>query len=160
MQSQLFYCLRSIWRVHTKKMVDILHQIIIDAIPSEVYSAITSEQGLKSWWTTDVGGESKVGSVLIFGFYKRSVVFRMRIDKLSPYETINWTCLGDPAEWKDTKLVWELKQKNNNQTILTFSHTGWPSTEGEYKMCNTTWGHLMMLLKDYVEKGMINPFFT
>lgn len=142
-------------------MVDILHQIIIDAIPSEVYSAITSEQGLKSWWTTDVGGESKVGSALIFGFYKRSVVFRMRIDKLSQYETINWTCLGDPAEWKDTKLVWELKQKkNNNQTILTFSHTGWPSTEGEYKMCNTTWGHLMMLLKDYVEKGMINPFFT
>jgi uncharacterized protein YndB with AHSA1/START domain len=143
------------------KVVDILHQIIIDAIPNKVYSAITSEQGLRSWWTTDVNGESKEGSILTFGCYMRSVVFTMQIDKLSPYESIKWTCLGDPDEWKDTKLLWELRQNDNSQsTILTFSHNRWHSTEGDYKRCNTTWGHLMILLKGYVEKGTVNPFFN
>ena len=141
-------------------MVDILHQITIDAIPNKIYSAITSEQGLKSWWTTDVSGESKEGSVLTFGFYDRLVVFKMQVEKLLPYEAIKWTCLGDPDEWKGTQLLWELKQKESSQTMLSFSHIGWRSTQGEYKMCNTTWGHLMILLKDYVEKGTVNPFFT
>jgi uncharacterized protein YndB with AHSA1/START domain len=141
-------------------MADILHQIIIEAIPSNVYSTIASRQGLKSWWTTDVDGESEEDSILNFGFYNRSVVYKMKINKLSPYETIKWTCIGDDDEWKDTKLLWEIKQKNSAQTILSFSHTGWRSNEDYYKMCNTTWGHLMVLLKDYVEKGTVSPFFT
>jgi uncharacterized protein YndB with AHSA1/START domain len=141
-------------------MADILHRIGIDSTPEKVYSAITSKNGLRSWWTVDVDGESRECSVLIFGFYNRTVVFRMHVDELIPNESINWTCLGDPPEWKDTKLSWKITQKNENQTILSFSHTGWGSIEGEYKMCNTTWGHLMILLKEYAEKNTVNPYFT
>ena len=144
-------------------MADILHRLEIDAKPEKVYSAITSKEGLKSWWTVDVEGESQKGSVLVFGFYNHTVVFRMHIDELVPNKVIRWTCIGDIAEWKGTRLLWELEQKNNtdNQmTTLSFSHTGWNSVEGDYRMCNTTWGHLMILLKDYAEKGIVAPYFV
>ena len=63
-------------------------------------------------------------------------------------------------EWKDTKLLWEVIPKDGNQTTLRFSHTGWPSTGDYYSRCNTTWGHLVFLLKDYAERGTVNPYFT
>jgi hypothetical protein len=37
---------------------------------------------------------------------------------------------------------------------------GWNSTEGDFRMCNTIWEHLMILLKDYFEKERVDPFFT
>jgi uncharacterized protein YndB with AHSA1/START domain len=40
-------------------MADILLKNDIDATPDEVYSAVSSNQGLKSWWTTDVSGDSE-----------------------------------------------------------------------------------------------------
>jgi hypothetical protein len=45
-------------------MADILHKIDIDATPDKVYSAVSSNQGLKSWWTTDVSGDSEKGSTI------------------------------------------------------------------------------------------------
>ena len=39
-------------------MADILHKIDIDTTADKVYSAVSSNQGLKSWWTTDVAGDS------------------------------------------------------------------------------------------------------
>jgi len=78
----------------------------------------------------------------------------MYVDELIPVSTVKWACMGGGAddEWKDTKLLWEIIPKDGNQTTLKFSHIGWPSTGDYYSRCNTTWGHLMFLLKDYVEK--------
>jgi hypothetical protein len=80
-----------------------------------------------------------------------------RIDK-----TVRWKCVGGVAadEWKDTKLLWEIIPKDGSQTTLRFSHTGWPSTGDYYSSCNSTWGHLMFLLKDYAERGTVNPYLT
>jgi uncharacterized protein YndB with AHSA1/START domain len=143
-------------------MADILHKIDIDATPDKVYSAVSSNQGLKSWWTTDVVGDSKKGSILNFEFYSHSFTFEMYVDELIPDKTVRWTCIGGVAadEWKDTKLLWEIVPKDGNQTTLKFSHTGWPSTGDYYSRCNTTWGHLMFMVKDYAERGTVNPYFT
>jgi hypothetical protein len=52
-----------------------------------------------------------------------------------------------------------LKQMGNKERFLS-SLIGWNSTEGDYRMCNTIWGHLMILLKDYLEKDRVDLFFT
>ena len=140
-------------------MVDILHAILIDASPETVYDAITQEDGLKSWWTTDVKAEQKEGAVSVFGFYNHSVVFKMQIDELSKNKCVRWGCLGDDKEWKGTKLRFDLSQQDG-KTNLLFAHTGWQSTKGYYAMCNTTWGHLMILLKQYSEGKETKPFFS
>jgi hypothetical protein len=75
-------------------MADILHKIDIDATPDKVYSAVSSNQGLKSWWTTDVAGDSKKGSILNFGFYNHSFTFEMYVDELILDKTVRWKCIG------------------------------------------------------------------
>jgi hypothetical protein len=52
-----------------------------------------------------------------------------------------------------------LKQVGNNEKFLS-SLIGWNSTEGDYGMCNTIWGNLIILIKDYLEKDRVDPFFT
>jgi len=137
---------------------DILHAILIDASPETVYNAITREEGLKSWWTTDIKAEPIEGTVSVFGFYSHSVVFRMQIDELSKNKCVRWSCLGEDEEWKNTKLRFDLKSQDY-KTMLSFSHTGWRSIQGYYAVCNTTWGHLMVLLKQYSEGKETKPFF-
>ncbi|MGB6672734.1 MAG: hypothetical protein WBE34_09890 [Candidatus Nitrosopolaris sp.] len=87
---------------------------------------------------------------------------KMYVDELIPDKTVRWKCIGGVAadEWKDTKLLWEIIPKDGNQTTLRFSHTGWPSTGDYYSRCNTTWGRLVFLLKDYAERGTVYPYFT
>ncbi|MEN8264105.1 MAG: SRPBCC domain-containing protein [Nitrospirota bacterium] len=140
-------------------MYDIRHEIIIDAPADKVSRAITTQEGLRSWWTADSTVQEKAGSVAVFKFLNGSVIFRMRIDELVPGKKVSWTCLGDPEEWKGTKLVFSLELTDNRGTNLNFIHSGWRSVEGDYPLCNTTWGHLMYILKEYAEGGSPGPMF-
>lgn len=139
-------------------MPEILHQITINAPPEKITDALTTQDGLRSWWTADTVAEPKVGSVAEFGFDKRNVVFRMRVDEIDPGRRIVWSCFGDHEEWKGTKLVWTLT-KENEAVRLNFVHQGWRSVDGVYPVCNTTWGHLMVLLKQYAEGRNPVPYF-
>jgi uncharacterized protein YndB with AHSA1/START domain len=42
-------------------MVDILHRVGIISSPDEVYTALTTVDGLANWWTEDTDGDSGVG---------------------------------------------------------------------------------------------------
>lgn len=140
-------------------MSDILHRININAPPNRVYEAITSAKGLRSWWTDDCAAEPVAGSVAEFGFLGKAVVFRMRIDELSPGRRVAWTCLGDDREWEGTKLVFDLQATDSGGTDLRFAHTGWRSIEGGYARCNCVWGDLMHRLKAHAEGRLVEPYF-
>lgn len=138
-------------------MSDILHWIRVDAPPRRVFDAVTTEDGLSSWWTADVEAEPVEGSTAVFGFNDRAVVFRMRIDKLSPPELVRWTCLGDFDEWTGTRLEFRIRPHDDGGSEVTFTHSGWKSTEGFFRQCNTDWGRLMYHLKDSVEGRSDQP---
>ncbi len=139
-------------------MSDILHRIAIKATPEKVYDAITTSEGLRSWWTVDATHERKVGSVAEFGFHKRAVVFRMRINELKPGERVTWECEGDDPEWKGTRITFDL-QPHEGGTLLDFSHSGWRSVENGYPSCNTVWGFLMHSLMRYCEGRPTEVYF-
>jgi uncharacterized protein YndB with AHSA1/START domain len=139
-------------------MAEMHHQIQIDASPEKVYEAISTRKGLQGWWTGDSVAEPHVGSVAEFGFYDRQVLFRMRIDELQPGKRVVWTCIGDYDEWKDTRLTWEISQKEG-ASILNFVHGNWRSTTSFFASCNSTWGMLMYRLKDYVEGNNPGPYW-
>lgn len=35
-------------------MAELHHQIVIKSTPEKVYAALTTQSGLRSWWTADV----------------------------------------------------------------------------------------------------------
>jgi len=69
-----------------------------------------------------------------------------------------WTCLGENDEWKGTRLIWQISQKEGT-TVLRFVHGDWRSTSGYFAYCNSTWGMLMYRLKDYAEGTAPGPYY-
>ncbi|MFQ6023123.1 MAG: SRPBCC domain-containing protein [Acidiferrobacterales bacterium] len=141
-------------------MIDMLHEVHVTASPDEVFRAISTEEGLKSWWTADTDADPREGSVATFGFYNRSTVFKMHIDKLEPGKRVDWTCQDGPDEWKQTHVRFELAPNAEGGTVVRFRHADWRKTDGDFARCNTTWGALMVRLKGYVEGVAPGPFFS
>ena len=131
-------------------MAELKHQIPIDASPDKVFAALSTQAGLRSWWTVDAKADEKVGGKADFGFDKRAIVFRMKIEKLEPGKSVVWSCHGDHPEWNGTKLTWELENDGKGTTVR-FNHSGWKAATEFYAICNSTWGELMYRLKNYVE---------
>ena len=134
------------------------HEVMIQSDFEKIIKAITTREGLSSWWTSDVEAHPKPGTTAKFGFYNREVVFTMKVDKITQ-ESVEWSCVDGPDEWVGTKQKFSLLQAEKGSTLLRFVHSGWKSDSGSYPRCNTTWGHLMILLRNYVEGKSSEPFF-
>lgn len=52
-----------------------------------------------------------------------------------------------------------LLEPDGGEVLLKFCHGGWERGGDHCYYCNTTWGHLLVCLKDYAEKGVKNPYF-
>jgi len=52
-------------------MPNIIHRIGTEKTTvQQLYNAVSSIKGLTSWWTKNISGESKVGSIIQFRFSK------------------------------------------------------------------------------------------
>jgi len=134
-------------------MADILHLVPITATPAEVYLALTTGEGARSWWTTDAELEPEQGSLGIFRFEGGAVAFRMRIERLEPDKAVAWQ-VEEPAppEWVGTRVTFDL-QPADGGTQLLFGHRDWASIEGSFPAINYNWAFYLTSLKDYLEKG-------
>jgi uncharacterized protein YndB with AHSA1/START domain len=139
-------------------MAEIKHQISIKAAPEKVYKAIATQAGLRSWWTADTIADQKVGGKAEFGFDKRAMVFRMKIEKLDPVKRVVWSCHGDHPEWAGTVLTWDLSHKKSG-TTLRFTQSKWKAISELCTICNSTWGALMYRLRDHVEGRKPGPLW-
>lgn len=139
-------------------MADIKHFMTIETTPDKVYAALTTQAGLRSWWTADTSTEPRIGGKADFGFDKREVVFRMKIEKLEPGKRVVWSCHGDQPEWAGTRLTWEI-EADGKTSKLRFIQTGIQTINDFWASCNTTWGELMFRLKNYLEGRNPGPLW-
>ena len=131
-------------------MADLKHRIIINSTPKKVFKAITTEKGLKSWWTSDVKLDEDEKKYT-FGFNNHRVLFKMIITKEIQNEYIEWRCTGEIEEWQNTRLIFEIYKNDSNTTELKFTHADWIKIDDTFSKCNTDWGHLMYFLKNSAE---------
>jgi uncharacterized protein YndB with AHSA1/START domain len=132
-------------------MVDILHRVGIKSSPSEVYTALTTTEGLAGWWTTDTQGE---GDILRFRFAAGG--FDMKVLELDPGKRVLWEVADGPAEWIGTHVVWDLAQADE-YTIVLFKHEGWKEPVEFMHHCSTKWAVFLMSLKSLIETGKGAP---
>ena len=131
-------------------MAELRHQIPINAAPEKVYAALSTQAGLRGWWTLDATADEKVGGKAEFGFDNRQTIFRMNIEKLEPGKQVVWSCHGEQPEWIGTILTWDIRREGNI-TMLRFTQGEWKSMSEMYAMCNSSWGELVHRLRDYAE---------
>jgi len=62
---------------------DLIHLIGIAAPADTIYRAITTEEGIRAWWTTAVKMDASAGGREVFSFFDHSTEFQMRIEQLT-----------------------------------------------------------------------------
>jgi uncharacterized protein YndB with AHSA1/START domain len=137
-------------------MPDILHRVgIKSASISDVYTALTTIDGLTGWWTTNTQGSNEVGEVLQFRFEGGG--FDMRVLDLDADTHVSWRVIDGPSEWIDTEISWDLTQEDD-YTIVRFEHTGWREPDDFMCHCSTKWAVFLLSLKSLIESGSGSPW--
>jgi uncharacterized protein YndB with AHSA1/START domain len=137
-------------------MPDILHKVGIKSSSlHDVYTALTSVDGLSRWWTTDTKGESTVGGVIQFRF--GSGGFDMKVLALQPDTRVLWQVIDGPEEWRGTTISFDFKQ-DGDWTIILFKHAGWKEPVEFMHHCSTKWAVFLLSLKSLLETGKGRPW--
>jgi uncharacterized protein YndB with AHSA1/START domain len=121
---------------------------------NDVYTALTTRDGLAAWWTTDTQGESTSGGVIQFRFPDGG--FDMKVLELRPAERVLWEVVEGPAEWVGTTVSFDLKQEGD-YVIVLFKHQGWREPVEFMYHCSTKWATFLLSLKSLVETGKGAP---
>lgn len=136
-------------------MVDILHRIgIRDASVDEVFTTLTTIEGLSRWWTTTTSGDAEPGGSILFRFEPGDI--RVRVKEAVPGERVVWTVEQEPAEWDGTTIRFDLRQEDG-WAILLFAHEGWAQPSEFMHHCSTKWATFLLSIKQLVETGTGAP---
>ncbi|WP_309231276.1 SRPBCC domain-containing protein [Nocardia sp. SYP-A9097] len=123
----------------------------IKSSTAEVYSALTSAEGLAGWWATDTTGKGNdVGGILQFRFAAGG--FDLKVIELDPGKHVQWEVVEGPEEWVGTRVDWSLQQADDYAVVM-FEHRGWKEPVEFMYHCSTKWAIFLMSLKSLVETG-------
>lgn len=141
-------------------MVDIIHRIGIKSPAAQVYEALTSLEGLASWWTEEVQGDEITGGHIEFVFRSKEgeVVGKMIMEvlDLKSEKNVRWRCIEGPAEWVGTDITFDLSEQDN-QTIVLFGHRNWHEAVEFTSHCSMKWATFLLSLREFVETGTGKP---
>jgi uncharacterized protein YndB with AHSA1/START domain len=138
-------------------MADILHVVDVNAPASEVFAAVATVDGIRSWWSTDVEGSDEVGGSVTIRFGERWKVVMERVEMI-PQQRVNYRITEhDSEEWLDTELVFDLSS-NEGWTTLKFDQRGWDTASDFFRFCSVKWGVFLLSIKQSVESGSGTPY--
>lgn len=135
-------------------MIDIKHKLTIKTTPDIVFNAITTQQGLESWWAKQTIAKPEVGFVNVFTF--GTARNEMEITELTQNKKSEWKITKSTDEWVATTISFDLEEKDG-KTILRFTHAGWRAATDLFAECNYAWARFMTSLKLYCETGTGTP---
>ena len=139
------------------------HRITIAAPAEKIYRALTTEEGIRAWWTTSVKthqSQTNSGTACLVSWATRWYL-KWGSDTWTPPTLVRWQCEGGSSpDWIGTTQEFHLEPQPDGEVLLKFCHGGWKSGGDHCYYCNTTWGHLLVCLKKYTERGEQDPYFT
>jgi len=139
---------------------DYTAELTVAAPCARVFSALTTPEGLATWWTPIVSGTLAPGTRFELGFPDSGATVELRVERARPYALVEWTCLSHTAqsEWKGTTLEFRLLERGPDATALSFRHAGLDPTLGCYRVSKVDWRRTLRGLRESVETGGAPPF--
>lgn len=147
-------------------MNDFHQKLLINADARTVYQALTTQRGLRGWWTTTCHAGEAVGSTIEVHFGTTRKL--LRIATLTPDREVRWECteahldvpgvITNPSEWKGTTITFRLTPVSDSATTLTMTHTGLVPSFQCYDICTAGWRQYLSSLKNFAEKGNGAPY--
>lgn len=137
----------------------IILAIEIDAPAPDIYRAITTQDGLASFWTSDVTATAEVGAELRFGFPEAPVDLQMTVAELEADRMIRWTCHGPWPHWAGTEVAWTIVESDPAHNLVVFEHAGWSEDQpaAEFGSVAMVWARVLLALETYIRTGAAAP---
>jgi uncharacterized protein YndB with AHSA1/START domain len=137
-------------------MAEINHRVGIAGSAGDIYRALTTDEGLSTWWTTDTSGAGEAGSIIRFRFAGGGPDFE--VVELIPDTLVRWKHSGNvPTAWMGTGITFRLEE-GEQQTCVRFVHANWKEASDFMAHCSTRWAVFLLSLKDAIETGTGRPF--
>jgi uncharacterized protein YndB with AHSA1/START domain len=136
-------------------MADINHEIKINAAPQAVYEALTNASELAKWHTSRT---EKAKDESFTTYPTDGPTFEWKVVKPDSH-TVEWQCVAGPGNSVGTSARFVLSPLSDGRTLVEFSHTGWPETDGNFRKCNTLWAVLLFHLQKYVGTKQAGPAY-
>ena len=138
-------------------MGDALFTFDVDATPDAVRRALTTTEGITSFWTDQADIPEEVGETLTLGFPDAPLPFDLLLAQ-SDDKVIIWRTVTFPPQWVGTDIRWQLFAGERTSTV-SFRH-GTFADETEQGQVAYVWGQVMVQLKRYLETGAAAPVFV
>ncbi|HEX2101750.1 MAG TPA: SRPBCC domain-containing protein [Candidatus Synoicihabitans sp.] len=141
-------------------MADIIHRIGIKASPAEVYAAVSTVEGIASWWTEETSGESGPEGSIQVRFRnpagKQIGHMTFSLSKRDPAQAVHWRFAAGPAEWVGTDATFDLS-RDGDTTIVLFGHRNWREASEFTAHCSMKWATFLLSLRQLLETGKGRP---
>ena len=136
-------------------------QFDVDADPDTVVGALTTAQGVASWWSTKVeGAPGEVDTTLGVGIPDVAQPFEFAVERDAPH-TVAWRTLAYPPWWAGTTIRWTVGDRDDaTGARLHFVHEGFEPDNEVIPLVTAGWARVIMRLQHYAETGTPDPYFV
>ena len=140
---------------------DFTATILVDQTPEEAFIAINTPRG---WWSEEIeGGTDKLNDEFTY-HYQDVHNCRMKLIEVIPNKKVVWQVLDnyfkftkDKSEWKGTKIIFEISEKDN-KTQIHFTHHGLVPEYECFEICSNAWSqYVTQSLWSLITKGKGQP---
>jgi uncharacterized protein YndB with AHSA1/START domain len=133
------------------------HQVSINAPVEKVFQAISTPEGISSWWNKQTPVQTDQGLVLEHNPGPEHGVVQLRVVELIQNKRIEWECISkhpasSPASvWTGTHFVFELAEVDGVGTTVDFRQLGYDEQSKFFEFNRDAWGQVMQNMKQVLE---------
>jgi len=137
-------------------MADILHDFPIKAPLDRVFAAVSTPQGLDTWWTKRSAGTPEIGAQYELGFGPE-YDWRAKVTRYAPGAEVEFEMTHAGKDWLGTRVGIRLEPRSD-VTWVRFHHTGWPSVNEHYRVSCNCWAMYLRILRRSLEHEEFVPY--
>ena len=135
----------------------ILMQFDVNSDRETVHRALSTQEGIRSWWSSKTDGPTRGALHVSFPDVPQPFEFSVTHDDT---HRVEWVTGAFPPWWADTSIRWELTDNPDAAgTRLQFNHGGYAPDNPVIPIVTPAWAQIILRLKAYAETGQPQPFF-
>jgi uncharacterized protein YndB with AHSA1/START domain len=137
-------------------MPDILHDFPIKAPPTRVFAAVSTANGLDTWWTKSSNGTPATGEEYALSFGPE-YEWRARVTRCVPDKEFEVEMTHADADWTGTRVGVRLDPRDG-ATWVQFHHSGWREANEHYRISCNCWALYLRVMRRSLEHGEAVPY--
>jgi uncharacterized protein YndB with AHSA1/START domain len=135
------------------------YQLDVSADRDTVRRALTTEEGVEGWWTSQAVVPEAVGERLALTFPGVPQPFDLELAE-SANERVLWRAGGFPPWWQGTTVRWDIAENpDGDGTRVVMTHAGFEPDNPTIGAVTMGWGEILPRLRGYAQDGKPQPYF-